>query len=415
MAKITKPLTNTEVKAAKPKDKEYNLADGLGLQLRVKPNGSKLWLFNYQRPYTKKRANLSLGKYPALSLSDARKVSANARELLAKNIDPKTHRDEKVQEEKIAIENTFSKYVDKWRKIKSVEWKEPTIRRAYQTVSKHVLPILKDVPIDRIKPKDVLPIMNSIIAEDKHETVKRLISFLNQIMRLAVADSSIEFNPLSDISKLFPKVERKHFKTIKPEQLPEFMSIMAKINMSKVTRCMFELQLHTGTRPVEAATARWEEFDLDKKIWVIPAEKMKKDRVHIIPLSTQVLHLLKIVHPISGHREYLFPGVKNPLSHANRETVNTAMKRNGLKGKIVSHGFRALFSTTCNEQNFDSDIIEVALAHKDKNATREAYNRADYLERRKVMMQWWSDHIQKSSQGDMSMIGSITHLKVVCE
>jgi len=191
------------------------------------------------------------------------------------------------------------------------------------------------------------------------------------------------------------------------------MNMMANANISRVTRCMFELQLHSATRPVEAASARWEEFDLENKIWTIPASKMKKNRIHIIPLSTQVLELLEIVHPISGHREYLFPSVKNPLNHANRETVNTAMKRNGLKGQIVSHGLRALFSTTCHEQNFDTDIIEVALAHLDKNETRAAYNRSEYLESRRIMMQWWSDHIQKASQGDISMIGAFKNLKVV--
>lgn len=413
MAKITKPLTNTEVKQAKPKDKEYNLSDGEGLALRIKPNGSKLWIFNYYRPYSKKRANIGFGQYPALSIADVRKLRLNARELLAKNIDPKTHRDEQFQQAKNAIDNTFNNYVEKWREIKTAELKEPTIRRAYQTLAKHALPVLKDYPIDQVKPKQVLAIMNPIIAEGKHETVKRLCSFLNQIMRLAVADGSIEFNPLSDMTKLFPKVDRKHFKTLKPEQLPYLMKVMANANISRVTRCMFELQLHCATRPVEAASACWEEFDLGTKLWIIPANKMKKNREHVIPLSNQVISLLEVMHPISGHRKYLFPSVKDPLNHANRETVNTAMKRNGLKGQIVSHGLRALFSTTCNEQGRDSDCIEAALAHLDKNETRRAYNRSEYLERRKDLMQWWSDRITEASQGDMSVTALHKNLQMV--
>ena len=132
---------------------------------------------------------------------------------------------------------------------------------------------------------------------------------------------------------------------------------------------------------------------------------MKKNREHIIPLSPQVINLLELLRPISEHREYLFPGVKDPLSHANRETVNTAMKRNDLKGEIVSHGLRALFSTTCHEQGHDSEIIETALAHLDKNETRRAYNRSEYLERRRVLMCWWSEHIEKSAIGSLSVTG----------
>ncbi|MCW8834582.1 MAG: integrase domain-containing protein [Colwellia sp.] len=415
MAKITKPLTNTEVKAAKVKDKEYNLADGAGLQLRVKPNGSKLWLFNYQRPFTKKRANLSLGKYPNLSLAGARKESANARELLGKNIDPKAHRDKQAQAKKNAIENTFIKYAEDWKALKETKWKEPTIRRAYQSLNKHVIPTLKDCPIDQVKPKHLKEIMKPIVAEGKHETVKRLCTFVNDIMKLAVADGSIEFNPLKDVTTLFPVPVRNHFKTLKPDQLPKLMLGMATANISRVTRCMFLLQLNCATRAVETATAEWSEVNLAEKIWTIPASKMKSNREHCIPLSTQVIELFEYMQPISSHRKYVFPSVKNPQSHANRETVNTALKRNGFKDIIVSHGFRALFSTTCNEQGFDYDVVEAALAHLDPNLTRRSYNRTDYLEKRRELMQWWSDHIQKASQGDMSMISSFKNLRVVGE
>jgi integrase len=414
MANTTTQLTNTQIKQAKPKvDKEYSLADGSGLLLRIKPNGTKLWIFNYQRPITKKRANLSFGKYPDISLADARSLRQSARELLAKNIDPKVHRDIKASEAKLATENTFIKYAEAWKELKISTWKEPTIRRAYQSLSRHVLPSLKDYPIDQITPKHLKEIMKPVVAEGKHETVKRLCTFINDIMKLPVADGSIKFNPLKDVTTLFPVPERKHFKTLKPEQLPELMHGMANANISRITRCMFLMQLNCATRAVETATAEWKEFDLEKKIWTIPADKMKSKRIHTIPLSKQVMELLEYLHPISGHKQYLYPSVKNPQSHANSETVNTALKRNGFKNVIVSHGFRALFSTTCNEQGFDVDVIEAALAHLDPNLTRRSYNRSDYFEKRRIMMQWWSDHIQKASQGDMSMISTFKKLQVV--
>jgi integrase len=152
------------------------------------------------------------------------------------------------------------------------------------------------------------------------------------------------------------------------------------------------------TRPIEAATAKWEDINLMDKTWVIPAERMKMDKSHTIPLSPQMLSLLDLLKPISGHREYLFPSHRDPKSHANSQSVNMALKRMGFNGQLVSHGLRALASTTLNEKGtFDPDVIEAALAHVDKNEVRRAYNRAEYLERRREMMNWWSGHIEKSS------------------
>jgi integrase len=412
MSKSTTALTNTQVKQSKPKENEYKLSDGDGLQLRIKPTGSRSWIFNYYKPYTKKRTTIGFGSYPEVSLSDARAKRGEARELLAKDIDPKNHKDKVALEKKEAIERTFGKYAQVWKIKKTIEVKEPTIRRAHQTLAKHVLPYIQKMPIGEIKPKYIITLLKPVAAEGKHETVKRLCTFINEIMRLAVGEGAIEFNPLSDITKLFPASQTQHFKTLKPEQLPELMKGMAIANLSRVTRCMFELQLHCATRPVEAATAKWEEFNLDTNIWTIPASKMKMNKPHQIPLSTQVIELLSLVKTMSGNKEYLFPSVKNPLSHANRETVNTAMKRNGFKNKIVSHGLRALFSTTVNEQGFDYDVIEAALAHIDNNKVRRAYNRSDYLERRRILMQWWSNHIQSASQGDMSMASGFQGLQI---
>jgi len=164
-----------------------------------------------------------------------------------------------------------------------------------------------------------------------------------------------------------------------------------------VTRSLIHWQLHTMTRPSEAAGARWDEIDFDKALWNIPAERMKKARPHSVPLSAQALDILEQVHPISGHREHIFPGDRHYTRPINEQTANMALKRMGFGGRTVAHGFRALASTTLNEQGFDPDIIEAALAHVDGNEVRRAYNRADYLERRKIMMAWWSEHIEEAT------------------
>ncbi len=399
MARITTPLTNTEVKQAKPKEKEYNLADGEGLQLRVKVNGSKLWLFNYYRPYTKKRANLGFGKYPEVTLSQAREKRKEARELLAQNIDPKAHREEIEQLKKDSLENTFGVIANKWLVLKKEQVKTETADKAWQALEKHVLPELKEMPIEAIKPRTVIAIMEPIKNKGNLETVKRLCRYINEVMRLAVASGLIEVNYLADVTKLFPAPKKKNMATIKPERLPDLMKALYNASITRVTRSLVEWQLHTMTRPIESATAKWEDLDLDNKVWTIPAERMKMKKPHTIPLSEQCLEILEYLQSIKTTNEYVFPSHRNNKSHINSQSANMALKRMGFAGELVSHGLRALASTTLNEQGFDPDVIEAALAHVDKNEVRRAYNRAEYLERRRVMMAWWSEHIESAKTG----------------
>ena len=413
MARTTTPLNDTQIKNSKPRGKEYSLADGGGLMLRVKPSGSKLWIFNYSRPYTKKRANIGFGKYPDVTLAAAKKKAEAARKLLADNIDPKTDRTEQDQNSKQALENTFGVLAEKWLVLKKQQVKAETADKAWQTMKKHVLPTLENVPVHIIKPKLVIDILNPIASKGSLETVKRLCRNINEVMRLAVASGHIEVNYLTDITKLFSAPKKQNMATIKPERLPELMLALANASIMKSTRCLVEWQLHTMTRPTEAATARWADIDLDKKVWVIPEERMKMKKPHTIPLSPQVLALLDVIKAMSGHREYLFPNHRDPKKHANSQSANVALKRMGFAGELVSHGLRSLASTTLNEQSFDPDIIEAALAHIDKNEVRAAYNRAEYIERRRVMMCWWSEHIEKAATGNMSLANSMQGLRVV--
>ena len=412
MARVTTPLTDTEVKQAKPKDKEYSLVDGAGLMLRVKPNGSKLWLFNYYRPYIKKRANIGFGKYPEVSLLKARKKRDEARSLLVDNIDPKDHRSEQSQQKKEAIENTFGVVAQKWFELKLTQVKEETANHAYKGLKRHVLPTLANLPLDTIKPKAIITLLTPIANKGSLETVKRLCRNINEIMRLGVAQGIIEINYLTDITKLFPAAKKTNMATIKPERLPELMAALRNANLMRTTRCLVQWQLHTMTRPIEAATARWEDIDLENKAWVIPAERMKMKKPHTIPLTEQTLALLETIRSMSDGKEYLFTNHRDPSKHANSQSANMALKRIGFAGELVSHGMRALASTTLNEQGFDPDVIEAALAHVDKNEVRRAYNRAEYLERRRKLMYWWSEHIEKCATGNFSLSGT-TILKAV--
>lgn len=408
MARTTKPLTNTEVKQAKPKASVYNLSDGGGLQLRIKPNGSKIWLLDYRRPYTKVRTSMSFGAYPALSLAAARSKRAEAKALLAQDIDPKEHRDEQALRETTARGNTLAHVAKQWLDVKKTKVSQEHAQDSWRSLELHVLPTLGRLPIDKITAIKAIETIKPIAAKGSLETVKRLCQRLNEVMTFAVNSGLVAANPLAGISSAFQNPAKQHQPTIGPDQLPKLMQALSRASIKITTRCLIEWQLHTMVRPGEAAGTRWDEINLDTKVWNIPAERMKKNKPHCVPLSRQALELLEVMKPISAHREFVFPSDRNPRTHANASTANMALKRMGFDRVLVAHGLRALASTTLNEQGFDPDIIEAALAHTGKNEVRNAYNRAQYIERRIPMMAWWSDHIDKAATGNMSLSGTRT-------
>lgn len=412
MAKVTTRLTDKEIKSAKPSDKEYNLFDGDGLRLRIKPNGSKHWIFNYYRPMNRKRANLNLGKYPDLSLANARKIALEANELLAQRIDPQDEKKRKQDEHNAIHQHTFVNVSKEWFELKKDEVTPDYAVDIWRSLELHILPSISNLPISSINAPQIIELLKPIEAKGSLETVKRLSQRLNEIMNFATNCGLVPANPLTGIRAAFKKPKKENMAALKPAELPELMGAIANASIKRTTRCLIEWQLHTMTRPSEASGARWDEINWDEKIWTIPAERMKKRREHRIPLTDQMLELLDVMKPISGHREFIFPSDRDPKKPCNSQTANMALKRMGFAGRLVSHGLRSLASTTLNEQSFDRDLIEAALAHVDDNQVRSAYNRTDYLERRRPMMSWWGEYIEEAAKGSLSVTGT-KQLKIV--
>jgi len=405
MAKILKPLTNTQVKQSKPKDKIYTLADGQGLQLRVKPNGSKLWIFNYYTPFTKKRTAISFGSYPDVSIAEARKEREKARKLLANNINPKENRDEKRRLDNISHNNTLEHIAEKWLEVKKSTVSPNHAQDILRSLELHIFPSIGKIPIHKITAVKTIETIEPISSKGNLDTVKRLCQRLNEIMTYSVNTGLIQANPLSGINKAFKTPVKQHLPTLKPEQLPTLMQTLAIANIKITTRCLIEWQLHTMVRPSEASGARWDEIDFDNKLWNISGKRMKNNKDHSVPLTKQSLILLELMQTISSDSDYIFPSDRNLKKHTNSQTANTALKRMGFKNKLVAHGLRSLASTILNEEGFDGDIIEAALAHTGGNEVRNAYNRADYIKRRIPLMEWWSEYIDKAATGNMSLTG----------
>ena len=414
--RTAKPGVPPKAKPGAPLVKEYNLADGDGLYLRVKLNGSKLWLFNYYRPSDKKRSNISFGAYPDVTLSAARERRREARALLAKGIDPKTHKEEQAavaQAEQEASANTFERMAAKWLDLKRHSVTEEYATDSWRSLELYVLPFMGSIPIDQIRAPRVIELLRPLEADGKLETVRRLCQRINEILDYSVNHGLLDANPCSAIRKVFKKPTKKHMPTLKPDELPLLMADIANGRLEHTTRCQIEWSLHTLVRPGESAGTRWDEIDLEAKVWNIPDDRMKMDRPHRVPLTPQAISLLERMRPISGHRPFVFPGYRDPLGHINDQSANAALKRLGYGGRLVAHGLRSLGSTTLNEQGYNPDAIEAALSHADDNEIRRAYNRSDYFEQRVIMMGWWSDHIEQASQGNLSLASGFKALKVV--
>lgn len=385
MARITPPLTNNEILKAKPREKDFTLHDGDGLFLLVKTSGKKLWRFRYQRPGSSSRTNLSLGSYPALTLAAARQIRDQYLATLAQGMDPQQQQEQEQEQEQaseqrqIELDSIFSTVAANWFKTKSKSVTEDYAKDIWRSLDKDVFPAIGAIPVQEIKARTIVEALEPIKARGAIETVRRLVQRINEIMIYAVNTGLIDANPASGVGMAFEKQKKQNMPTLRPEKLPKLMRSLVMSNLSVSTRCLIEWQLLTLVRPSEASGARWQEIDLDAKLWTIPVERMKAKREHIIPLSPQALEILKLMKPISAHREHVFPSRNDLKQPMNSQTANAALKRIGYGGKLVAHGLRSIASTTLNEEGFNGDIIEAALAHTDKNEVRKAYNRSTYL------------------------------------
>lgn len=400
MARMTRPLTNNEILKAKPQEKDFTLHDGDGLFLLIKTSGKKLWRFRYQRPNSSSRTNLSLGSYPALTLAVARQMRDQYLSMLAQGIDPQKQQEEVSEQRQIELDSIFSVVAGRWFQLKSKSVTEDYAKDIWRSLEKDVLPAVGEIPVQQLKARTIVEALEPIKARGALETVRRLVQRINEIMIYAVNTGLIDANPASGVGMAFERPKKQNMPTLRPEELPKLMRSLVMSNLSISTRCLIEWQLLTLVRPSEASGAsgaKWDEINLDERLWRIPAERMKANREHIVPLSSQALLILEVMKTISFNRVHIFPSRNDPKQSMNSQTANAALKRIGYGGKLVAHGLRSIASTAMNEAGLNPDVIESALAHSDKNEVRRAYNRSTYLTQRIELMDWWGKFVYESN------------------
>ena len=413
MARRIAPLTDTQIKKAKSKEKGYKLFDGDGLFLWISPTGGKLWRLKYMSPLSGKEKTYSIGKYPEVTLANARIDRKRLRQLVASGIDPS---DEKQENKKSQIKteiqkaDTFGKISEDFLKHKtkiSDDYRDMQLRR----LDRHIFPALKNTPISEISRTDIIDLIKIIESNGTLEMASRVFSLCNEIFRYASANEKIPYNILQDIDKksVFIQKEEKHFPVILDEkEIKTLLETLDNYEGDISTKYALQLLPHLAARPGNIRVAEWKEINFKKSQWIIPGKKMKikvkykgtdELQPHIIPLSEQVMKIIKELRRHTSDSPYLFPGVLSRDMSMSDNTLSTAMNRLGYKNRKKPHSFRAMFSTILHgkieEHGFHSDIIERQLAHKEKNKVKAAYNHAEYLPQRKEMMQWWSDYLNK--------------------
>lgn len=394
------PLTDSKIRALKPAEKPFKKFDGGGLFLLVSCNGSKLWRMKYKAPYTNKERLLTFGSYPKTTLQRARELRDEARELIKKGVDPQAHKIDVAREEAERTGNTFKLVAQEWLKTKT-RIKEDTKKDIWRSLELHIFPSLGNVSISKIRAQDVVNALQPTKKKGALETVKRVTQRVNEVLNYAVNVGLINANPCIKVYSAFETPKTKNQPAITPKEFPEFLKDVERANMGRITRLLFKWQLITMTRSNEAVGAKWEEIDFQTKVWTVPANRMKMKKEHNIPLPPQAMAILEELKEISISNDFIFPsainGTKKPM---NSQTVNAMIKRVGYGGRLVAHGLRTLASTILNTNQFNPDAIEKALAHTNKDSIRAIYNRADYLEQRRSMMNWWADYIDKASEGE---------------
>ena len=392
-------LTDIKVKNAKPREKAYKLADAEGLFLLVTPKGSKYWRLKYR--FNGKEKLLAIGVYDRTTLADARIKRNEARNLLAKGIDPNLVKQERKRSGKAAAENSFEAIACEWFTKFSTKWTPKHAERTMRQFEKELFPWIGKQAINEISPPTLLSVLRRIESRGAIETAHRTHQLCGQVFRYAIATGRAERDQAADLRGALPPARKKHYASlIDPKAVGDLLRAINDYQGHFVTKCALRLAPLFFVRPGELRHTEWIEFNFEAAEWRLPAEKMKGRIMHIVPLSKQAMSILRDLQPLTGNGKYVFPCVRAPKRAMSENTINAGLRRLGYtKEEMTGHGFRSMASTLLNEQGWNPDAIERQLAHGERNTVRAAYNYAEYLPERKKMMQHWADYLDELKAG----------------
>ncbi|MFY9326661.1 MAG: integrase arm-type DNA-binding domain-containing protein [Georgfuchsia sp.] len=392
-------LTDIVIRRTKPAEKVLKLADEKGLYLRVESSGSKLWRFDYR--FANKRKTLSLGKYPDVSLAQARERHTEARKLLANGVDPC----EVKKAQKIATAeggaNSFESVAREWFIKHKPTWAKSHADKIIARLENDLFPWLGGRPISEITPPEILRCLRRIEARGALDTAHRALQNCGQVLRYAVATGRADRNSCGDLRGALPPSQKGHFAAITdPDGVAELLRKIDDLQAGFVVKCAMRLAPLVFVRPGELRTARWVGIDLENAEWRYTVSKTKTE--HLVPLATQAIGILQELHALTGKGEYVFPGARTNGKPMSDGAINVALRRAGYstRDEQTGHGFRAMARTILHQElGIAPEIIEHQLAHRVPDALGTAYNRTKFLKERRAMMQTWADYLDKLKAG----------------
>lgn len=387
-------LTALACSKAVPKSKPYKMYDGHGLYLEVMPNGSRYWRFKYR--FAGKEKRLALGVYPEVSLQQAREKHIQARRLLEEFIDPAAARKEARAAALLKAGITFELVAREWHEAYKERWSEGHGLTILHRLEMDIFPQIGSRPIGQISAPELLKSIRRIEDRGAHEMARRATQICGQVFRYAIVTGRAERNPAEDLKGALRPFRKGHFAAFESDALPAFLHKLDRndARLYPQTKLAVKLLMLTFVRTGELIGATWDEFSLDEGLWIIPAERMKMRRAHIVPLSRQAILILHQLRELAGNRPYILPSQIDPRKHMSNNTILKALERMGYKGEMTGHGFRALAMSAIKEKlGYRHEVVDRQLAHAPRSKVDAAYDRAQFLGERAVMMQRWADYI----------------------
>lgn len=397
MGQNSKPLTDAEVKKYKPEVKPVKKYDGFGLHLLIKPTGGKYWHLDYR--FNGRAKILALGVYPETTLSDARRGREEARALLRAGKDPMGAKKEKKALAVFNNENNFARIAEHW--LQSRTFVERHKKRTWQSFENDILPAIGSRPIMEIRPSEITILLQKVVERGALDAAHRVKQRISSVFIHAISIDMATYNPCNDMKTVLPGWTKRKRPAIKKDDLPKFLATLEKDKCNERTKAGIMLVILTWLRSSEMRGGKWSEIDFEKRRWTVPGlrMKMKNREDHIVPLSIQAVRVLEKLKGMSGKSEFIFPGRNTTSGIMSENTMTSALQAMGYRNKATIHGFRATGSTITNESKlFHPDAIERQLAHIETNATKAAYDRAEYLEDRRQMMDWYGELIENASK-----------------
>ena len=389
------PLTHLDIRNAKPAEKPYKLSDGGGLHLLIQPNGNKFWRYRYRFGGVEKM--LALGSYPASSLADARGRRDAAKKLLEAGSDPSAQKKLEKMAAAASARNTFGVIADEFLENHEIKGSAESTKSKVRWLLKEVAAPLSDRPVTEISPMEVLDVLKRIERSGRRETAKRLRATISAVFRLAIVTQRAQHDPTNALKgALVPPTVRHRAAITDEKQFGGLLRAIDEFDGWPTIKAALLFTALTFARPGEVRGARRAEFDRDKAVWRIPAERSKMRRHLDVPLSRQALDILNEVWPLSDFGDLVFPSIRTITTPLSENAMNASLRRMGFaQNEMTAHGFRSTASTILNEGGVRPDVIEAALGHQQENVVRRAYNRASYWPERVELMQRWADMLDE--------------------